>query len=115
MTQKYKLDFINEGKPFEITTWTAEKHENALDKLLKNTSKWSDEKRDKEFKYYVIYEGLLEIDPNCKMENIKKMNMDDLTALYYAIYYAGKKGILFREGENETPMKKNKKSIGKKN
>jgi hypothetical protein len=115
MTKKYSLDFVNNGEPFEITTWTAEKHENALDKLIKKTSKWDDEKRDKEFKYYVIHEGLLEVDPNCKMEDIKKMNIDDLTALYYAIYYAGKKGILFQEGEKKTPTNKNKKSIGKKN
>ena len=27
---KYKLPFVNEGKPFEIPNWTVEKHENAL-------------------------------------------------------------------------------------
>jgi len=114
----YSLKFVNRGKPFDMPNWTPEKHESALAKLNKDTKKLNDEEQNKEFKYYVIHETLLELDEDCSMDNIRRMHPMDLIELFNAVYNAGREGIYnvdFLRGKNKTPANKKQKSTGTKN
>ena len=110
---KIKLPFVNNNKPFEITTWTTSKHERALELLLKNTENLTDEERTKEFKYYVIYVALKEVDESVKFEDIKNLHVENIADLFNLIYNAGKLKIEveedFREGD-KPPKSNGKKS-----
>lgn len=109
--EKCKLVFItkdgkefkfNKGKSFKMPNWTVDKHEAALDRLLKETEGLSEDEKDKEFKYFVIYETLSRIDDKVTLYQIRNMHPDDLAQLFREVYYAGKRGIYesdFREGE----------------
>jgi hypothetical protein len=108
--KRLKLKFVNEGKAFSIPSWTTKKHETALDKLVKDTKDLPDKEKDREFKFYVIHESLLEVDPNCKMEDVRAMHPTDTVDLFSVLYNAGRTGIWeedFPVGEKEeTPKKK---------
>jgi len=109
MSKKLKLKFINEGKAFEIPLWTTKKHESALDKLVKDTKDLSDKEKDREFKFYVIHESLLEVDPDCRMEDVKAMHPTDTVDLFSVLYNAGRTGIWeedFPQEETKTSKKK---------
>ena len=109
---RIRLKFINDGKPFEIGTWTTEKHERALELLLKNTKDVSEEERTKEFKYYVIYVALKEVDKNLDFATIKNLHVENVADLFNLIYNAGKLDIIVEDSvDGDAP----KKSIGKKN
>ena len=107
--KKLKLKFVNDGKAFEVPLWTTRKHESALDKLVKDTKDLSDKEKDREFKFYVIHESLLEVDPDCRMEDVKAMHPTDTVDLFSVLYNAGRTGIWddsdFQEGEKKTPKK----------
>jgi hypothetical protein len=109
MSKKLKLKFVNEGKAFDIPLWTTEKHESALDKLVKATKGLSDEVKDKEFKFYIIHESLLEVDQNCKMEDVKKMHPIDTIDLFNVLYNAGRTGIWEEDFRVEEKTSKKKK------
>lgn len=109
---KYSLPFVNNGKPFDMPNWTVVKHKKALEDLNKNCKDMSQEEKDEEFQYYVIYETLKEIDENVDFDAIKQMHPEDHILLFNAVYSAGRTGILFREGVKK-PIRK--KSTGKKN
>jgi len=111
---RYSLKFVNNGAPFEMPNWTPEKHELALSKLEKGTKGMSEEQKNSEFKYYVIYETLSNVDPNCKIDDIRNMHPLDLVELFKAVYNAGREGIYFREGSKPKKRKK-QKSTGKTN
>lgn len=114
---RYSLKFVNNGDPFLIPNWTSEKHESALAKLAKDTKGMSDEKTNKEFKFYVVHETLLTIDPECKMEDIKNMHAVNLVEIFNAVYDAGREDIYFVDFQaaGKTRLKKkSKKSIGPK-
>lgn len=120
---KYSLPFVNEGKPFTVSNWTPEKHEDALAEMIEDTGedKIKDkEKRqktqDKFFKYYVILQSLREIDDSVSISDLKELHPDNLVQLFYAVYNAGKISIFYEEdfqkGEKTTPRKS---STGEKN
>lgn len=98
MVQKYNLKCVNKGKPFKMPDWTPEKHERALAKLVKakKENKWTDKKTNAEFKYFVIHETLLELDPNCKFEKIPR-HPETIRDLFNAVYNAGKEDIFYKE------------------
>lgn len=116
--QKLTISFVNKGDPFEVPNWTVERHESALSKLAKEQQekKWNDKKASEEFKYYVIYETLSEIDESgmCTLEKIRNMHTNNVVELFNIIYLAGKENIYFREGQ-KTQNNKKPSSIGKKN
>lgn len=102
---KIKLDFVNKGKPFEVSNWTVEKHEKALALCVKETENLSKKQQDQEFRYYVIYIGLKEIDDDCEFEKVHNLHPENVIELFNTIYGAGKVDIFFRP----------KKSMKKKN
>lgn len=109
MSKKLKLKFVNDGKAFDIPDWTTEKHESALAKLIKETKDLTDDERDKKFKFYVVHESLLEIDPNCKFEDVVKMHPIDIIELFTVLYNAGRTGIWeanFQKGTSKKSPKK---------
>jgi len=122
MTKKikepYSLEFVNKGKPFAIPNWTTAKHESALARLAADAKDMPEGMQDKEFKHYVIYETLSEIDETnkCTLEKIRNMHPVDLIDMFNAIYGAGRKGIYSKDfrKELETRTLLKLKSIGKK-
>lgn len=102
---KLKLKFVNKGKPFEVSNWNVEKHEEALSLCIKNTDGMSKALQDAEFRYYVIYIGLKEIDNNVEFEKVHNLHPENVVELFNIIYGAGKIDIFFRP----------KKSMKKKN
>jgi len=119
---KYTVKCVNNGEPFDMPAWTIEKHEKALARLAadQKKEKWSEEKASSQFKYYVIYETMLELDPNCDFKELKNFlkHPITLTQLFNAVYEAGKENIYyvenFRKGR-KTQKRKKSKSTGKKN
>lgn len=112
---KYTLKFVNNGDPFEMPDWTVEKHEKSLAKLTiaQKENKWTDEQAAKEYKFYVIHETLLEIDPNCTLEDVKSIRHPATRIeLFNAVYEAGKESIYyvppsdFRKGQKTQKSKK---------
>ena len=118
IAKPYSLKFVNNGEAFAIPNWTTEKHEASLSKLAEGTKGMPEEKKDGEFKHYVIHETLSAIDEtgDCTLDTIRNMHPVDLIELFKAVYNAGREGIYsadFLKGE-KTPSKKRSKSIGKK-
>lgn len=102
---KLTLKFVNKGKPFEVSDWNVEKHEEALANCVKSTEGMSKSKQDAEFRYHVIHLGLKEIDPSVELETVRNLHPENVIELFNIIYGAGKVDIFFRP----------KKSIKKKN
>jgi len=115
--QKLTISFVNKGDPFEAPPWTVERHTSALAKLAKRQQeeKWDEKRASEEFKYYVIYEVLAEIDDSgmCTLDKVKNMHTDNVVALFNIIYTSGKEDIYFREGQ-KTQSRKKSSSTGKK-
>jgi len=122
MTKKikepYSYPFVNKGKAFAIPNWTTDKHESALAHLAADTKDMLKDKKEEEFKYYVIYETLSVIDTTgkCTLEEIRRMHPVDLIDMFNAVYGAGRKGIYSKDfrKEQETLMLQKLKSIGMK-
>jgi len=108
---KYNLEFVNEGKPFEVTDWTVEKHEKAIALAIeytKDKKNISDTVKENWLKYAIIYQTLIEIDETVELESVAKyfIHPENLVEFFNAVYYAGKKDIYFRQ-EEKPPKKKN--------
>jgi len=113
MTQKYKISFINEGKPFVMPKWSVGKHKAALAQLLNDNPNATDDEKMDLFNVYVIYQTVKQIDPSVSIDSIKEMHPEDQIQLFNAVYNEGREGIFFVEGEEPNP-KPVKKSTGKK-
>ena len=100
---KYHLDFVNDDKPFTISNWTTQKHEDALSELVKNEKGKTAKKLDKLFRYYVVLQTLREIDSTVTIEQVKNIHIEDFVKLFEVVYNAGKRGIVFREGKKKSP------------
>ncbi len=94
--EKLNLKFVNKGKPFVVSKWTVEKHEEALALCLEATEELSKSERDKEFRYYVIYVGLKEVDANIDFEAVHILHPENVIDLFNIIYGEGKVDIFFR-------------------
>lgn len=116
--EPYSYPFVNKGKAFAIPNWTTDKHESALAHLAADMEDMPKEKKEEEFKYYVIYETLSTIDTTgkCTLEEIRRMHPIDLIDMFNAVYGAGRKGIYSRDfrKEQETHTLQKLKSIGTK-
>lgn len=97
---RYSLKIVNNGKPFKISNWTVEKHEDALSELTKNEKGKTTKQLDGLFRYYVILQTLQEIDENVTIEQVKGIHVENIVELFNVIYNAGKVDIVFRKGEN---------------
>lgn len=100
MTQKYTLKFVNNGAPFEMPYWSVAKHEKSLSKLAiaQTKNKWDNKKANKEYKFYVIHETLLEIDPKCTLEDVKTIQHPATRIeLFNAVFDAGRENIYYVE------------------
>jgi len=109
---KYTLPFVNKGKPFELSNWTVSKHKNVLREVKKWEDKIKDEKKlDEKYRHILILCGLNEVDPNVTEDDLDTMHPDDLIAIFAAVYYQGKKGIVdksdFQKGQ-KTPKSSKK-------
>ena len=93
---KLNLKFVNEGKPFEVSDWTVEKHEKALALCVKACEGLSKAEQDQEFRYYVIYIGLKEIDADTPFEKVHNLHVENVIELFNIIYTKGKVDIFFR-------------------
>jgi len=111
--KKYSLKFVNDGKPFVMPKWTVGKHKAALAQLNEECKNMSDEERNDEFNFYVIYQTLKQVDSDVSIDAIKELHPEDLILLFNEVYNAGKEGIYFQEGQ-EKPQKRVKKSTGQK-
>lgn len=111
MKQKFTIKFVNGGKPFVMPNWTPKKHEAALAKLdaAQQKNKWDDITADREFKYFVVYETLVEIDPDCDIENIRNMHPVTLIELFREVYNAGKENIYYQDFRKGRKTQKDKK------
>jgi len=101
---KYHLDFVNDDKPFTVSNWTTKKHEDALDELVKNEKGKTPKELDKLFRFYVVLQTLREVDETVTIEQVKNIHVEDLVELFNAVYYEGKRGIVFQEGK-KNPQK----------
>lgn len=104
---KYTLECVNKGKPFVLSSWTVSKHKDVLREVKQWEDKIKDEKKlDEKYRHILILRGLNEIDPNVTEADLDNLHPDDLIALFAAVYYAGKQGIIdksdFQKGE-KTP------------
>jgi len=110
---KYTVKCVNKGKPFKMPNWTVEKHEQALAKLGADQKKnnWDNAKADNEFKYYVIHETMLEIDPDCTMEDLKDFlrHPQTLIELFNAVFNAGRENIYYVNFPKGRKTQSNKK------
>jgi len=97
MSKKLKLPFVNNGKPFKLEPWTVAKHEAALKDLGENCSDLSSDEQERQFKFYVIKQGLKSVDDSVTMEDIKNLHPENVVALFEAIYTEGKVDIFFEE------------------
>jgi len=91
---KYKLDFVNKGKPFVLSAWTVAKHKDVLREIKEWEDKLDEKKLDEKYRNILILRGLNEVDPNVTEKDLEELHPDDLVALFAAVYYQGKQGIL---------------------
>lgn len=110
--EKYSLKFVNEGKPFCMPKWTTGKHKAALAMMIKECKGMSDEDRNEEFNFYVIYQTLHQVDNDIDIESVRELHPEDLIELFNAVYNAGKEGIFYVPQKGKQGSKK---STGKKN
>jgi hypothetical protein len=95
---QYHFKYINDDKPFEMPNWTPEKHEKALAKLTEYSEgkKMTQSQANNEFKYFVIHETFLELDPTCPFEKVRNLHPMDLIEWFNAVYNAGRVGIYYK-------------------
>ena len=94
---KYKLSFVNEGKPFDLENWSVIKHKKVLETMAAYEEKHknlSEEDKDDAFQNTLILEGLKGIDKNVKASDLETMHPQDKKALFTAIYFTGREGIV---------------------
>lgn len=107
---EYSIKCVLNGKPFEMTKWTVEKHEKLLDEMipyekLKDDGKLSQAAYDKKYRTLMIIISLREIDKNIKENDLEQLHPDDFIDLWITVYNSGKEGIRvkkqdFQVGEN---------------
>jgi len=100
--KKFSLEIVNNGEPFDMPKWTVAKHRAALVQMNEDCKDMSDDEKNEEFNYYVVYQTLKEIDKNVSLEDIKNLHPEDMIQLFAEVYNAGKTGIYFREGKKPT-------------
>jgi len=105
---KYKLKFVNDGKPFELGNWTVRKHEELLKETAKYEGKMDEKELDKKYRNLLILKGLHEVDPNVTEDDLLDLHPDEQIALFAAVYLQGKRGILAEDKAN-FQKKKNQK------
>lgn len=99
--EKLSLKFVNKGKPFVVKNWTVEKHEKALQHMKQAMGTMSKEAQNAEFRYWVIWEALVEIDKNVNIETVRHLHPDNLIQLFDICYNAGKVDIFFHKEKKE--------------
>ena len=101
---KYTLPFVNEGKPFELGKWTNRKHQKVLVKMTeyeKKHSNLSEQEKDEKYQNTLIKIGLDEIDIKIKEDDLLDMHPADKTALFAAVYYNGREGIIYHPPDSD--------------
>ena len=109
---EYSLPFVNKGKDFVLSNWTVLKHKDVLREVKQWEDKIKDEKKlDEKYRHILILRGLNEVDPNVTEADLDTLHPDDLIAIFAAVYYQGKSGIIakkdFRVGK-KTPKSSKK-------
>ena len=109
---KYSLPFVNDGKPFELEGWNVKKHKEVLKKVSVFEEKndgLSTEDKDEYYQNALILRGLKDIDSSVTVDDLDIIHPADRTALFAAIYYQGRKGILYSEKSKDANFRKTKK------
>lgn len=101
---EYSLPFVNKGKKFILSNWTVAKHKDVLREVKQWEDKIKDEKKlDEKYRHILILRGLNEVDPNVTEDDLETLHPDDLIAIFAAVYYQGKTGVIakkdFRKGQ----------------
>lgn len=94
---KYQISFVNGGKPFDIEKWTVKKHKFVLKEMAKYEKAHegiTEEQKDDKFQEVLIVHGLKDVDENITSENLDEMHPNDKKALFTAIFFAGREGIV---------------------
>jgi len=109
---EYSLPFVNKGKNFTLSNWSVKKHKDVLREVKEWEDKIKDEKKlDEKYRHILILRGLNEVDPNVTEDDLDGMHPDDLIAIFAAVYYQGKSGVIakkdFRKGQ-KTPKSSKK-------
>jgi hypothetical protein len=110
--KKYSLPFVNDGEPFNMPNWTYKKQEEVLKETSKYEKDLKEEELDRKYRNLLILKSLRQVDETVKEEDLEILHPDDKLALFAAVYYAGKRGILsedFRQREKEKSQKQQKK------
>jgi hypothetical protein len=112
---KYKLKFVLNGNPFEMPTWSVEKHEKLLELMIPYDEEvklktLSQKDYDKKYRCTMILLSLNDIDPKVKESDLQTLHPDDFIDLWIAAYNSGKQGITvkdsdFQKGE-QSPQQK---------
>lgn len=95
--KKYTLSFVNNGEPFELSNWTMKKHKEVLATVANFEKNLSEKELDEKYRHLLILKGLQEVDPSVKESDLDLLHPEDLLALFAAIYYTGRKGILVKD------------------
>lgn len=109
----YKIPFVNNGKPFTLPDWSVVKHKKVLKKMSKYDSdeekqKYSAEELDDIYQTILILEGLQDIDSSVTEQDLDTMHPADKTALFAAIYYQGRSGIIYNKDADKSFHQKKK-------
>lgn len=108
---KYSLPFVNDGKPFELEKWTVRKHKDVLKKASEFEEKHpkaTEEEKDEFYQNTLILRGLRDIDSSVRASDLDELHPADKTALFAAIYYQGRDGILYEEKGDAVNFRKPK-------
>jgi len=106
--EKYKLSFINNGKPFVLGKWTVRKHNEVLKKTSiheKANPDLSEEERLAKYQIVLILEGLKEVDSSLTEDAIEEMHPMDRNELFSAIFNSGREGITADAGNFQKKKK----------
>jgi len=107
--KELSLPFVNNGKPFLLEDWNVKKHKEVLKKLAKEEEKnpkLTEEQKDDVFKDQLILKGLESVDSSVTLKDLETMHPLDKQALFLAIYYCGRKGIVAKDAKEENFRKK---------
>jgi hypothetical protein len=109
--KEYKLSIINDGEPFVLEKWTVKKNKDVLAKMAKEEEKnpkITEEEKDLLYQNFVIIRGLKHIDSSLKEKDLDDLHPLDKNALFTAILYSGREGIVVKKSDDAGKKRKSK-------
>lgn len=100
--KKFKNSNINDGEPFILENWNVKKNKEILAKMAKEEEKnpkLSEEDKDELYQNMVLLRGLKHVDSSLKIKDLENMHPIDKNALFTAILYAGREGVVVKDDD----------------